>query len=90
MGPGTYNEKAGGESRLRCYAPLVLSRIASVPEFAAALPRVAAPDLSDEFAEAHKILWQERENVELVARTIRRALTEHRGPSFYAAYGRDA
>lgn len=40
--PGTYNENARGKRRVRCYAARVLSQVASVPELAAALPRLAA------------------------------------------------
>ena len=42
MCPGTYNENARGKRRVRCYAARVLAQVASVPELAAALPRVAA------------------------------------------------
>jgi hypothetical protein len=43
----------------------------------------------DEFTQALKIPWQRREDLPLVAATIRRALSEARGPSFYAGYGFD-
>jgi hypothetical protein len=38
----TYNENARGKRRVRCYAARVLAQVASVPELATALPRVAA------------------------------------------------
>lgn len=44
----------------------------------------------NEFTHALKIPWRERERVELVIATLRRALAEPRGPSFYAGYDEGA
>jgi glycosyltransferase involved in cell wall biosynthesis len=44
----------------------------------------------DEFTHALKIPWQRRDDLPLVAATVRRALGTGRGPSFFTAYGFDA
>lgn len=44
----------------------------------------------DEFTQARKIPWQRRDDLPLVAATIRSALSEQRGPSFFARWSFDA